>query len=173
MKCASNPKLELQASCLLYPLRQEVQRAFSLNIEGCFMWTDSTTELQWFDFFKNNLFSLPTFWMKTCNSRLLTNGIMYRRLIAQQTLALFFRAAGSKVLTPWDLLSFHLNLVLTWRRRSIQRNRKDEEDDPWDDETYGTCHRQCINFSVANVQLSCENFAHCAVYVTYFARIHW
>ena len=28
-------------------MRQEMQRAVSLNVEGCFMWTDSTTVLQW------------------------------------------------------------------------------------------------------------------------------
>ena len=43
MKCLTIPKLELQAALLASRLRQEVQRAVSLIIKRCCMWTDSTT----------------------------------------------------------------------------------------------------------------------------------
>ena len=47
MKALTIPKLELQAALLSARLRNEVQRALTLQIEKTFMWTDSTTVLQW------------------------------------------------------------------------------------------------------------------------------
>ena len=47
MKALTIPKLELQAALLAAILRNEVQRALTLQIERTFMWTDSTTVLQW------------------------------------------------------------------------------------------------------------------------------
>ena len=41
------PKLELQASLLAARLRKEVEKALSLEISKTFMWSDSTTVLQW------------------------------------------------------------------------------------------------------------------------------
>ena len=46
MQYLTIPKLKIQSALLASPLRQEVQRACSLIIERCFMWTDSTTVLQ-------------------------------------------------------------------------------------------------------------------------------
>ena len=46
MKLLTNPKLELQAALVASRLRQEVQRAISLNIERFFVWVDSTTVIQ-------------------------------------------------------------------------------------------------------------------------------
>ena len=43
--CSTIPKL--QVALLASRLRQEVQRAIPLNIERCFMWTNSTTVQQW------------------------------------------------------------------------------------------------------------------------------
>ena len=47
MKALTIPKLELQAALLSARLRNEVQRALTLQIEKTFMWTDSPTVLQW------------------------------------------------------------------------------------------------------------------------------
>ena len=47
MKALTIRKLELQAALLSARLRNEVQRALTLQIEKTFMWTDSTTVLQW------------------------------------------------------------------------------------------------------------------------------
>ena len=47
MKALTIPKLELQASLLAARLRKDVQKALTLDISRTFMWTDSTTVLQW------------------------------------------------------------------------------------------------------------------------------
>ena len=47
MKALTIPKLELQAALLAARLRNEVQSALTLQIDRTFMWTDSTTVLQW------------------------------------------------------------------------------------------------------------------------------
>ena len=47
MKALTIPKLELQASLLAARLRKEVAKALSLEISKTFMWSDSTTVLQW------------------------------------------------------------------------------------------------------------------------------
>ena len=47
MKALTIPKLEFQASLLASRLRKEVQRALTMKIDKVFMWTDSTTVLQW------------------------------------------------------------------------------------------------------------------------------
>ena len=47
MKALTIPKLELQASLLASRLRKEVQCALTMKIDKVFMWTDSTTVLQW------------------------------------------------------------------------------------------------------------------------------
>ena len=47
MKALTIPKLELQASLLASRLRKEVQRALTSKVDKVFMWTDSTTVLQW------------------------------------------------------------------------------------------------------------------------------
>ena len=47
MKALTVPKLELQAALLAARLRAEVLRALSLKIDRTFMWSDSSTVLQW------------------------------------------------------------------------------------------------------------------------------
>ena len=47
MKALTIPKLELQAALLAARLRTVVQRAVNLLIDRTYMWTDSTTVLQW------------------------------------------------------------------------------------------------------------------------------
>ena len=47
MKALTIPKLELQASLLAARLRKEVEKALTLEISKTFMWSDSTTVLQW------------------------------------------------------------------------------------------------------------------------------
>ena len=47
MKALTIPKLELQVSLLAARLRKEVEKALSLEISKTFMWSDSTTVLQW------------------------------------------------------------------------------------------------------------------------------
>ncbi len=47
MKALTVPKLEMQASLLAARLRSEVQAALTISISRTFMWTDSTTVLQW------------------------------------------------------------------------------------------------------------------------------
>ena len=47
MKMLSNPKLELQAVLLASRLKDDIEKALTLSISKVFMWTDSTTVLQW------------------------------------------------------------------------------------------------------------------------------
>ena len=47
MKALTIPKLELQASFLAARLRKQVEKALTLEISKTFMWSDSTTVLQW------------------------------------------------------------------------------------------------------------------------------
>ena len=47
MKALTIPKLELQASLLAARLRKEVEKALTLEVSKTFMWSDSTTVLQW------------------------------------------------------------------------------------------------------------------------------
>ena len=57
MKALTVPKLELQAALFAARLRDENLRALSLTIDKTFMWTDSSTVLQWF----TSLEKQPTF----------------------------------------------------------------------------------------------------------------
>ena len=47
MKMLSIPKLELQAALLASRLKDDIEKALTLSISKVFMWTDSTTVLQW------------------------------------------------------------------------------------------------------------------------------
>ena len=47
MKALTIPMPELQFSILASRLRKEVQPALTMKIDKVFMWTDSTTDLQW------------------------------------------------------------------------------------------------------------------------------
>ena len=47
MKALTIPKLELQAALLAARLKDEIQQALTVPVERTFMWTDSTTVLQW------------------------------------------------------------------------------------------------------------------------------
>ncbi|XP_063727478.1 uncharacterized protein LOC134855029 [Symsagittifera roscoffensis] len=47
MKMLSIPKLELQAALLASRLKDDIEIALTLSISKVFMWTDSTTVLQW------------------------------------------------------------------------------------------------------------------------------
>ena len=47
MKVLTIPKLELQAALLAARLKDEIQQALTVPVERTFMWTDSTTVLQW------------------------------------------------------------------------------------------------------------------------------
>ena len=47
MKSLSTPKLELQAALLASRLRLEIKIKKEKKIERSYMWTDSTTVLQW------------------------------------------------------------------------------------------------------------------------------
>ena len=57
MTALTVPKLELQAALLAARLRAKVFRALSLNIDRIFMWSDSSTVLQWL----TSLEKQPTF----------------------------------------------------------------------------------------------------------------
>ena len=47
MKALTIPKLELQASLLAARLRKVLENALTVRVDNTFMWTDSTTVLQW------------------------------------------------------------------------------------------------------------------------------
>ena len=47
MKVMTVPKLELQAALLAARLKQDICRALTVKVNRIFMWTDSTTVLQW------------------------------------------------------------------------------------------------------------------------------
>ena len=47
MKALTIPKLELQAALLAARLKDEIQQALTVPVARTFMWTDSTTVLQW------------------------------------------------------------------------------------------------------------------------------
>ena len=57
MKALSNPKLELQAASLATRLKEDVIKALTIPLSNTFMWTDSTTVLQWL----NSVSKQPTF----------------------------------------------------------------------------------------------------------------
>ena len=47
MKALSIPKLELQAALLATRLKEDILKALTIPVSNTFMWTDSTTVLQW------------------------------------------------------------------------------------------------------------------------------
>ena len=47
MKALTMPELDLRAALLAARLRDEIQQALAVPVEQTFMWTDSTTVLQW------------------------------------------------------------------------------------------------------------------------------
>ena len=57
MKGLSMPKLELRAALLGTRLKEDVLKALTIPVSNTFMWTDSTTVLQWF----NSGIKQPTF----------------------------------------------------------------------------------------------------------------
>ena len=57
MKALSIPKLELQAALIATRLKDDILTALTLSINHVFMWTDSTTVLQWL----NSTEKLPVF----------------------------------------------------------------------------------------------------------------
>ena len=66
MKVLTVPKLELQAALLASRLREEICEALTIQIQRTFMWTDSTTVLQWL----NSLEKQPIF-VANCVSEIL------------------------------------------------------------------------------------------------------
>ena len=60
MKALTIPKLELQAAILAARLKDEIQEALTVSVERTFMWTDSTTVLQWLHSIDKNPYSSPT-----------------------------------------------------------------------------------------------------------------
>ena len=57
MKALSRPKLELQAALLATRLKDDILTALAVSINHVYMWTDSTTVLQWL----NSTEKLPVF----------------------------------------------------------------------------------------------------------------
>ena len=57
MKTLSIPKLELQAAILASRLRLEFKKSLNIKIDRSYIWTDSTTVLQWL----NSTSKLPVF----------------------------------------------------------------------------------------------------------------
>ena len=57
MKALSIPKLELQAALLATRLKEEILKGLTFKVTDIFMWTDSTTVLQWL----NSCNNLPVF----------------------------------------------------------------------------------------------------------------
>ena len=57
MKALSIPKLELQAALLVTRLKDDILTALTVGINHVYMWTDSTTVLQWL----NSTEKLPVF----------------------------------------------------------------------------------------------------------------
>ena len=57
MKALPIPKLELQAALLATRLKEDIITAFNVSINHVYMWTDSTTVLQWL----NSTENLPVF----------------------------------------------------------------------------------------------------------------
>ena len=47
MKALTIPELKIQAALLAARLKDEIQQALTVPVERTFMWTDSTTDLQW------------------------------------------------------------------------------------------------------------------------------
>ena len=62
MKVMTIPKLELQADPLGARLKQDICRALTLHVNRVFMWTDSTTVLQWL----NSTSKQPIFIVYVC-----------------------------------------------------------------------------------------------------------
>ena len=60
MKTLTIPKLELRAALLAARLKAEIQQALTVPVERTFMWTESTTVLQWTIPLTRSPYSLPT-----------------------------------------------------------------------------------------------------------------
>ena len=60
MKALTIPKLELQAALFAARRKDEIQQALPVPVERTFMWTDSTTVLQWLHSIDKNPYSSPT-----------------------------------------------------------------------------------------------------------------
>ena len=88
MKVMTVPKLELQAALLAARLKREIMQALTVSVNPVFMWTDSTTVLQWI----NSNEKQPTFFLQTVFAKFwsipaLTNGTTSQLRIIQVTLA--------------------------------------------------------------------------------------
>ena len=77
MKALSIPKLELRAALLATRLKDDILTALTVSVNHVYMWTDSTTVLQWL----NSTEKLPVFALivsaKSSNRPLLMSGTMF------------------------------------------------------------------------------------------------
>ena len=64
MKCFTVPKLELQAALLATRLKVDIIKALTIPLSRVFMWTDSTTVLQWLGSLTSILYLLLTEFLK-------------------------------------------------------------------------------------------------------------
>ena len=84
MEVMTVPKLELQAALLAARLKNEIIQALTVTVNQVFMWTDSTTVLQWINFNeKQQIFVANRF----CEKPALNNGTTSPLKIIQLTLA--------------------------------------------------------------------------------------
>ena len=79
MKALTLPKLEVQASLLVLRLRKDIQKTLTLEIIRTFMWTDSTTVLQWIHSLKKQ----PVF-VANCEAEIL--GANYHRRVESRSI---------------------------------------------------------------------------------------
>ena len=89
MKVMTVPKLELQAALLAAQLKREITQALTVTVNQVFMWTDSTTVLQWINSNeKQPIFvRVSTVFAKFWSIPALTNGTTWQLRIIQLTLA--------------------------------------------------------------------------------------
>ena len=80
MKMLSIPKLELQAALLASRLKdniEDIEKALTLSISKVFMWTDSTTVLQWLNSTSKQPVFVANRVAEILESTSITNGSMF------------------------------------------------------------------------------------------------
>ena len=84
MKVMTIPKLELQAALVAAGLKQDICRALTVHVNKVFMWTDSTTVLQWLHSISKQPIFIANRVCEIWNTLALTNATTFPQAIIWQ-----------------------------------------------------------------------------------------
>ena len=177
IKALTVPKLELQAALLAARLRAEVLRALSLKIDRTFMWSDSSTVLQWL----TSLEKQPTFVAnRVCEILDLTTVDEWHYVPTAHNPA----DAGTRGMSATDLLNscwltgpdflktsdFPFKLPEEFGQK-VKLNKGADSNKSYQNQrtsvyyNHRNSNRNCNNFQMAEVQFLREASAHCGLHV--------